>query len=262
MLPYRICFNLPEDKPTKVIDTIIDITFLIDLVLTFFAETFDDKEFRAVDSHREIAIRYLRSWFVPDLLSVLPFDLLLKLSQGGGDPDGSLASANKSVRIVRIAKIYRLVRLLRIARIAKSYNQLRLNNVRNQEKHSNALLRTISFAVGTVILIHMFACVWASFRFFDKHNWLTLKIESLREGGETIDINDHHKQYFICMYYVIQSVTTVGYGDVNPQNTKERAFVISMMFFGVVCFSFLTGSLSSLLQSADELGLEEQSLMG
>lgn len=35
-----------------------------------------------------------------------------------------------------------------------------------------------------------------------------------------------------------------------------------MMFFGVVCFSFLTGSLSSLLQSADELGLEEQSLMG
>lgn len=201
VLPYRICFNLSEGRPTKIMDKIIDVTFLIDLVVTFFSETYDDKECRVVDSHREIATRYLKSWFVPDLLSVVPFDLLINAT--GGSEDNSLQSANKSVRIVRIAKIYRLVRLLRIARIAKSYNQLRLNNVRNQEKHSNALLRTISFAVGTCILIHMFACVWAAFRFFDEHNWLVLKIAALQDGDETISLDDHFKQYLICMYYVI-----------------------------------------------------------
>ena len=77
VLPYRICFNLTEGKPTKIFDTIIDVTFLIDLVITFFSETFDDKEFRVIDNHKEMALRYLKSWFVPVLLSVVPFDLLL-----------------------------------------------------------------------------------------------------------------------------------------------------------------------------------------
>lgn len=204
VLPYRICFNLAEGRTTKVIDTIIDVTFLTDLILTFFAESFDDKEFKAIDKHRDIACRYIQSWFVPDLFTLIPFDLvMLAFMPASSGTSSSVGSVNKSVRIVRIAKIYRLVRLLRIARIAKSYNQLRLNNVRNQEKHSSALLRTISFSLGTCILIHMFACVWASFRFFDKHNWLALKIADLEDNGEVINLQDHEKQYVICLYYVI-----------------------------------------------------------
>ena len=49
------------------------------------------------------------------------------------------------------------------------------------------------------------------------------------------------------------AVTTVGYGDVNPSNTKERIFVIVVMMVGVVSFSFIAGSLTTLVQDYDTI---------
>lgn len=47
-------------------------------------------------------------------------------------------------------------------------------------------------------------------------------------------------------------MSTVGYGDVNPTNTKERLFAVVIMIFGVVVFSFISGSLSSIMLTWDE----------
>jgi len=47
-------------------------------------------------------------------------------------------------------------------------------------------------------------------------------------------------------------MSTVGYGDVNPRNTKERIFVIVLMLLGVLAFSVLTGSIFSIMNSYDE----------
>lgn len=59
------------------------------------------------------------------------------------------------------------------------------------------------------------------------------------------------------MYFIVQTVATVGYGDVNPTNTKERIFLICLMLIGVVAFSFIAGSLTSILQAIDEKNSED-----
>ena len=63
---------------------------------------------------------------------------------------------------------------------------------------------------------------------------------------------DHVKMYFISLYFVMQTITTVGYGDVNPTNTKERIFIVALMLIGVISFSFISGSVSSIVQSYDD----------
>jgi hypothetical protein len=55
----------------------------------------------------------------------------------------------------------------------------------------------------------------------------------------------------LSIYFVTQTVTTVGYGDVSPTSTVERIFVIILMIVGVLGFSFAAGSLSSIIQSFD-----------
>ena len=55
----------------------------------------------------------------------------------------------------------------------------------------------------------------------------------------------------LSMYFVTQTVTTVGYGDVTPTSTGERLFVILLMIVGVLGFSFASGSVSSIIQSFD-----------
>jgi voltage-gated potassium channel len=80
-----------------------------------------------------------------------------------------------------------------------------------------------------------------------------MKVEGLNEGGEEIDIEkDNVKMYFISLYFVMQTITTVGYGDVSPTNTKERIFIVILMLIGVISFSFISGSLSSIIQSYDD----------
>jgi hypothetical protein len=61
---------------------------------------------------------------------------------------------------------------------------------------------------------------------------------------------------------VLQTITTVGYGDVNPVNTAERVFVIVAMLFGVFAFSIISGALASLMTSFDEKEGEEHLLYG
>jgi len=59
------------------------------------------------------------------------------------------------------------------------------------------------------------------------------------------------------VYFIVQTIATVGYGDVNPTNTKERIFLICLMLIGVVAFSFIAGGLTSILQAIDEKSSED-----
>lgn len=53
-------------------------------------------------------------------------------------------------------------------------------------------------------------------------------------------------------------MTTVGYGDISGQNVMERAVSIVIMVLGVICFSFATGSLSSIMQNFDQANAKLQ----
>ena len=53
--------------------------------------------------------------------------------------------------------------------------------------------------------------------------------------------------YIVSFYWTIQTITTVGYGDVYTTNTYERIFACFIMIIGVLAFSFASGSLASII---------------
>jgi len=56
----------------------------------------------------------------------------------------------------------------------------------------------------------------------------------------------------IATYFAVTTMTTVGYGDMSASTTIERFFCIVLMVIGVVCFTFISGSLSSVLSNFDQ----------
>ena len=58
-------------------------------------------------------------------------------------------------------------------------------------------------------------------------------------------------QYFYAAYFVVTTMTTVGYGDLSGYTTTERIYCIILMIFGVLCFTFVSGALSSIMSSVD-----------
>lgn len=57
--------------------------------------------------------------------------------------------------------------------------------------------------------------------------------------------------YIIAFFYTVTTITTVGYGDVYSHTSTERILSTVMMLLGVISFSFLTGSLTSILTNID-----------
>ena len=53
-------------------------------------------------------------------------------------------------------------------------------------------------------------------------------------------------------------MTTVGYGDMSGNTDNEHLFCMALMIIGVVVFTYVSGSLSSILGSIDDEDAELQ----
>jgi CRP-like cAMP-binding protein len=59
-------------------------------------------------------------------------------------------------------------------------------------------------------------------------------------------------ELYICSaYYIMTTTATVGYGDITPKTTIERVFGMGLMFCGVLSFTFVSGTLASILSAFD-----------
>ena len=107
IIPLRLAFIEEEVRSWNIFFYAIDGLFAVDIVLWFFTSYVDTQHVEVV-SHKKIAKNYLKSWFIIDLVSILPIDVMLS---GGG--------VNKLFRLVRIGKMYKLIRLFRLIKILK-----------------------------------------------------------------------------------------------------------------------------------------------
>ena len=76
MVPFNVAFRnkTMDDVPLLVADSIVDVVFFIDIILNFHT-TFVGPGGEVVSDPKIIRMNYLKSWFVIDLLSCLPYDV-------------------------------------------------------------------------------------------------------------------------------------------------------------------------------------------
>ena len=61
----------------------------------------------------------------------------------------------------------------------------------------------------------------------------------------------HSEQYLTSFYFTVQTITTVGYGDMSISSNSEKIYCVMIMLVGVMSFSFFSGSLASIIQFYD-----------
>lgn len=239
MTPFNIAFYPDRISDTwRFINYLVDFIFLADIIIIFNTGYVDeDGEFLVVQDYGKIAKRYLQSWFIIDLVAVVPIDLFF----GGSNINGI-------VRITRIGRMYRLIRLtrmLRVLKIIKEQSRI-MDHMQDHLKIGIGFQRLLFFVLYTIIFTHVLACFWtlvAQFNRDKSQTWL---------GGDADFIGTTPVElYLTSVYFVITTITTVGYGDMSGGTKQEKFFCIILMLFGVIAFSFSTGSLASILQNYD-----------
>lgn len=149
--PVSLAFSDDSAVEWIVIDSVINVFFLFDIIVTFFSAYYNSK-FILIDKRRTIACNYLKTWFIFDLISIIPFNFIIE--------DGK--SFNTVARFSRFNKLYKLVWLVKMFRLFKA--------IRDRTKISKylikffwisvALERLFFFAMIFLLLIHNCTCLW------------------------------------------------------------------------------------------------------
>ncbi|KAK3255690.1 hypothetical protein CYMTET_35140 [Cymbomonas tetramitiformis] len=222
--PFEVAFLTPKLDHYFYLNRLFDLLFLIDMVLSFLVNYHDPEENKVVYDNKKIVQRYLGGWFAVDLISILPFDILVIYK-----------AEYKKMRVMRLIKLLRLGKASRlikeedgdVAEAAMDYN----------------ILNLIMFIVMIVLFSHWMACVWMLVATMEDSpkNWL-------HPNGEEGYVEDVYRDYFASLYFSVMTVTTIGYGDIVPVTTIERIFDIIAMLFGGLIFGYIIGAVGNVVQ--------------
>ena len=177
----------------------------MDSIFNFFTAT-EDEDLKVLDDRYQIIKNYLFGWFTFDILSIFPFDIILS-----GSGYGNLS------KFIRIGRLYRLVRLTKLVKI--------LYNLRQKSKFLKQMIERMKISKNTenlaiflcvfFIFTHLVTCIWiiiANSLASDSEGTGTW-MESYMGNGQLADGD----LYVLSLYWTIQTITTVGYGDVLTQ---------------------------------------------
>ncbi|XP_012480302.1 potassium channel AKT2/3 [Gossypium raimondii] len=224
--PFEVAF-LSSSAPRKLYmaDNIVDLFFAIDIVLTFFVAYIDTRTQLLVRDSKKIAIRYLSTWFLIDVISTIPFEAL-----------GYLFTGNSRVGIS-----YSLLGLLRFCRLRR-VKQL-FTRLEKDIRFSYFWIRCARLLAVTLLAIHCAGCLY--YLLADRYpqqgrTWLGSVHPNFRETSLWI-------RYISAMYWSITTMTTVGYGDLHAVNTMEMIFIIFYMLFNLGLTAYIIGNMTNLV---------------
>lgn len=173
-----------------------------------------------LDSLPEIRKYYIRSWFVIDVVSAIPFELVLIALFGGIPRDPTLYF------VFLFLQSLSLLKLLKVGRIFKELQE--------SIDILPALRRLILFGYALAAGLHVIVMGWISIG----------GTEQARSAGD---------QYLRALYWAITTISTIGYGDYFPNHDSNAQimYTIVVELFGVAMFSYVIANVSSLVTNLD-----------
>ncbi|KAL0114413.1 hypothetical protein PUN28_011573 [Cardiocondyla obscurior] len=242
MVPYNVAFKnkTSEDVSLLVVDSIVDVIFFIDIVLNFHT-TFVGAGGEVVSDPKVIRMNYLKSWFLIDLLSCLPYDVFNAFDHDE-DGIGSLFSALK------------VVRLLRLGRVVRKLD-------RYLEYGAAMLILLLCFYM---LVAHWLACIWYSIGRSDADNgvqysWLW-KLANVTQSPysylwtnastapELVAGPSRRTMYVTALYFTMTCMTSVGFGNVAAETDNEKIFTICMMIIAALLYATIFGHVTTIIQ--------------
>ena len=239
-IPYDIIieyFCYENKKNVKFyINYGIDILFIIDLIIHFFLEYHSKKDI-LIKNRKTIINNYLTGWFFFDLLTALPFNLLYyyfcKYYQ---NQNFHIYENNNIIYYLLILKYLKSIKIFKMSVNKKNQFIARLTEETSNNPSLNEKVDLIIELLLALFGLHILSCIHIFIGKYTYPGWI------FSNKFQNFSLSN---LYMISIYYLIQTMTTVGYGDISSDSFIEIIFRIILLAVGIICYSWLISNISN-----------------
>ena len=231
-LILSINFRILKEKMFyRIILLIIDIIYIIDFINNFF-RSYQSYDEHLIRKNKIIIVHYLKTWFIWDLIQAVPyFSILLFLENDLNKNYNSNNQINPLLYILLMIKVIKLYKMLNDNSTISSISEI-LSKNETIDDYGDMIITFLLI----IFILHLTTCLFIFLGFNSYPNWvfkLNIQDESF------IEI------YLISLYFIIVTITTVGYGDITGDSIPEIAFQILLLIIGTIAYSFTISYISN-----------------
>ena len=239
--PYGItidCFCENNIKRSRYyINYIIDILFIIDLIINFFLQYYDNKD-NLIKKRKKIVEKYIKGWFFFDFLTALPFNNILDY----------YCKKYYLIQICHTYEKYVFIYYFVLLKCLKAFKIFKMNATKKNQfitkikesiSQDPSYNETMNLVIEILLIffgLHILSCIHI---FISKHTYPGWIFSNNFQNYSLLNL------YMISLYYLIQTMTTVGYGDISSDSFIEIIFRIILLAVGIICYSWIISNISN-----------------
>ena len=137
---------------TNTFEDYINYIFMLDIVVNFCTAYLDDQG-NLITSRKMIFMNYIKTYFVIDLLSSLPFKWFLR-------------SGNNANVLLRILKLPRLIRMAKLNKVSKLGDAFKGTEFSYYLRINGGSLNIIGMIMITVTILHLTSILWCAIGYY------------------------------------------------------------------------------------------------
>lgn len=205
---------------------IFDIFFTLEIISQFFISYYDTENKFYITDIKKIFFHYLKSGFIPSLIYVFPFYIFYP-----------------ELEMLRLIKLYRYPYVNdKIRKLTTWFLSFIVKNV----TICSQIVRVFAFFLSICYITHVCACFYCFLGLRYNDGWIANHSDELN-----LDKNNILDIYVSSYYFLTETLSSTGYGDLTPINTFEIAFIMFCEIITCGLYAYLLSNILDILLNKD-----------
>ena len=250
--PYYLsivkCFCSKTKSNLYNIYIFIDILYIFDLLFGFF-RAYLDFQFKLITNHSHIIRHYLISQFIFDLIQAIPFlsFMIYYCKRANGFYNCTKVNMDSFHFLLLLCCTLKQLKIFKILNIKKNAVYYKLKICISKYDFAEKILDFFIYLIVCVFAIYFFISVHI---FIGKHSYPNWIIRAKFQDKELFSL------YLISFYYLITTMTTVGYGDIVSSSFNEIIFQLILLSVGIIIYSFIVSSIGNYVKNENHASMK------